>query len=390
MPKTLAETKHFKLAQQVRREIGRMRAGDPLPTVEEMKSTYGVSQATVERAVGRLRREGLIVRHDGQLRPVVAERSDPATHRVAIIRPDYPSPTFEELARVLSDAGKECDWAMETVYYRKLDNVSLRRDIGDNDAAILVPSTEAFPPSLMAALRRPQRPVVVIQDPPAGLRVSSVRIDDELIGRKAVKHLAALGHRRILLFLSEPMAPSGELRAAGWREQMEAIGETNLDGLVVDSHLKPFDFSIGESYEYFSKWLDAPHPEFTAVFCACCTGAIAVLRALREKGISVPEDVSVISHGGEGSMAPFLYPALTAMETDIPAYGRAVVEVLLNQLENPSEPTKHIAIPSTLVIRDTTGQCCRRRGGVGDGVVAAGANVVGNAIRTGRSTRTSA
>ena len=38
-----------------------------------------------------------------------------------------------------------------------------------------------------------------------------------------VEHLASLGHKRILLFLSEPMAPSGEQRAAGWREQMEAL-----------------------------------------------------------------------------------------------------------------------------------------------------------------------
>lgn len=355
MPKVLVSTKHFKLAQQLRRDIGRMRPGDPLPTVTELKTSFGVSQATVERAIERLRREGLVVRPDGQLRPVVAQRSDPATHRVAIIRPDYPSPTFEELARVISDAAKARDWAIETTYYRKLDNVSLRRDVGDNDAAILVPSTEPFPPSLSSALRRPQRPIVVIQDPPAGLRVSSVRIDDQMIGRLAVQHLAELGHKRILLFLSEPMAPSGEQRAAGWREQMTAMGETNLDELVVDSHLKPFDFSIGESYAYFSKWLDSPHTPFTAVFCACCTGAIAVLRALRERDIAVPGEVSVISHGGEGRMAPFLYPALTAMETDIPAYGRAVVDVLQRQLENPTEPMNHVAIPSTLVVRDTTG-----------------------------------
>ncbi|HAU36710.1 MAG TPA: hypothetical protein DCX07_03205 [Phycisphaerales bacterium] len=353
MPKPLCTTKHFKLAQRLRSRIRSLSAGDPLPTVAEIKREYGVSQATVERALDRLRREGLVVRPPGQLRVVVAEAGDPAVRRVAMIRPDYPSPTFDELCRAIARAGAEKDWAFDLVSYRKLETLDLKRALGDNDAAILLPPAEFFPPRLLAALRRPRRPIIVIQDPPEGARVSSVQIDDRQVGRLAVEHLAGLGHRRILLLLSEPAAPSGVQRAEGWRQAMETLGEKNLDELVVASGTPMFAQSVVSTYEFFCRWLDNPHPEFTAIFCAAWTGAGAAMRALRERGIHIPEDISLISHGGEGMIGPFLNPPLTAVETDIAAYGKAVVELMERHFA-PPHVVEHLLIPSAVVERKTT------------------------------------
>jgi LacI family transcriptional regulator len=331
-----------------------MKPGDVLPTVLQLQSTYHVSQATVERALDRLRREGLVVRPAGQMRLVVAEQSDPAAQRVAMIRPDYPSPPFEELSRVIVDAGKRKDWAFELVSFRNLDRLNLRRAIGDNDAAILLPTSEPFPDHLQAALRRPRQPVVVIQDPPPNLRVSSVRLDDVQVGRLATKHLAALGHGRILFFQSEPHGPSGDLRQRGWREQMLAMGQENLDELVVDAGLRPFDNSVLKSYEFFSRWIEGRRPVFTAIFCSAWTGGVAVLRVLREHGLRVPKDVSVIAHGGESSIGPFLSPALTAVESDLVEYGQLVVKVLQRQLDEQPHPMENLTVPSTLVLREST------------------------------------
>jgi LacI family transcriptional regulator len=354
MPKTLPSTKHFKLAQSLRNQIRAMQPGNELPTVLDLKKTYQVSQATVERALDRLRREGLILRPSGKLRVVVANQPDPAEHHIAMIRPDYPSPTFEELARVIIEAGKRRDWAFDLISYRKLDSLNIRRATGDNEAAILLPDSQPFPDHLRTSLRRPSRPIVVIQDPPLGLPINSVRVDDVEIARIGVKHLAELGHKRILLFLNEPKAPSGQLRAQGWRQQMEEIGQTNLDELVVDCQLQPFQNSIVVPYAYMRKWLEAPHPPFTAVFCACSTGALAAMRAFREHGLNIPKDVSLVSHGGEGYIGAFLYPALTAIETNIATYGEMVVDLLYEQLNDPQAQTRNLVVPSSLVVRETT------------------------------------
>lgn len=352
MPKTLPATRHFQLAQKLRKQILGMEIGAPLPTVAEMRQQFACSQATIERALDRLRREGLVERPAGQLRLTVAANSDPAAYRVAMIRPDYPSPTFEELARVIIEAGKARNWAFELQSYRQMSGLNLTKLLRDADGAVLVPTSERFPDHLLRALKRPHRPIVIIQDPPPGLRVSSVRIDDEEIGRGAVKHLAELGHRRILLLVSEPPAPSGDLRIAGWRQAMEELGQENIDELIVKPNLKPFDNSLLSTYEYFNQWLSKPHPHFTAVFCPAWTGAAAALRALREHRIEVPRQVSVVGHGGEGYIGPFLFPALTAMETDVPAYGERVVQVLHDLLKGQKK-VRNLTVSSKLVLRQT-------------------------------------
>ena len=330
-----------------------MGIGSQMPTVMELRRQYSCSQATLERALDRLRREGLIERPAGQLRLRVAATADPAQYRIALIRPDYPSPTFEELSRVIIRAGQARDCAFDLQSYRKLSGLELHKTMRDVDGAILIPTSEVFPDHLCKALRRPHRPVVVIQDPPAGLRVSSVRIDDEQIGRLAVEHLAGLGHRRILLLMSEPHSPSGNARAAGWRSAMTKLGQDDLESLIIDPQLHPFDNSMLGTYDYFSNWLRGRHVDFTAVFCAAWTGAVAALRALRENDLPVPQRVSVIAHGGEGYMMPFLYPALTAVETDIQRYGRRVIEVMQAHLQNPGTIITDV-VESKVVVRETT------------------------------------
>lgn len=354
MPKTLTATRHFKLAQALREAIRKMKPGDPLPTVMELRQQFGCSQATVERALDRLRREGLIDRPAGQLRLTVAAASDPAKYRVALVRPDYPSPTFEELCRVIVEAGKERDWAFEWQSYRFLDGLDLNSALGDADGGVLLPTSEPFPAHLLAGLERPRRPLVVIQDPPPVKGVGVVRMDDEEIGRLAVEHLRSLGHRRILMLHSEPSGASAELRAKGWRAAMEALGEADIDSLVVDPKLRPFDNTMLQTYEFFAKWLASPTTHFTAVFCPAWTGAAAALRALRERNIAVPAQVSVVAHGGESKIGPFLYPPLTAVETDLVAYGRAVIDTLesMFQTNKPGEPR---IIHSTLVKRASSG-----------------------------------
>jgi len=355
MPKTLASTKHFRLAQQLREYIQRSSVGHVLPTVTEIMTQYNVSQATVDRAFIRLRQEGLVSRPTGRLRYVVAESSDPATVRIAVIRPDYPSPTYEELSRTIVAAGGSKNWAFQQVNYRSLEGLDLRRAIGENDAAVLLPTSEPFPQHLISSLRRPRQPVIVIQEPPPGLRVSSVAIDDVAIGQKAVDYLGSLGHRRILILLNEPSSPSRNLRFDGWRNQMHAIGQTDYQSLIIDCDLEPFENSIIGAYTCFKKWLADPHPAFTAVFCPASTGAMAALRALREQGVRVPEDVSVISHGGEEQIGPFLHPALTALETDMVHYGTVLVKEIERQLSDPSAPVRQAVIPSHLVLRESVG-----------------------------------
>jgi LacI family transcriptional regulator len=81
---------------------------------------------------------------------------------------------------------------------------------------------------------------------------------------------------------------------------------------------------------------------------------MAVMRALCERGVRVPEDVSVLSYCGEEPLGPFTNPPLTTLELDMAAYGRKVAEMLEEQFGNPHAARRPERLKPELVVRSST------------------------------------
>lgn len=128
-----------------------------------LRPRFGVSQATVTRALERLQREGLIHRLAGSSRFVVSEIEPRALHHVTIIRPTWPSPDDDALTRELITAGKTRHWAFD-VYANQndLEDLNLVRAMGDSDGAITLLAGDRMPDHLRLALRKPSRLVVCL------------------------------------------------------------------------------------------------------------------------------------------------------------------------------------------------------------------------------------
>ena len=361
MPKVTSLTKHFQVALALRARVKQMLPGQELPTVRELQDDFNVSQGTIVKALANLRAEGVIERPAGKKRLIVAEKNDRTLRRIAMIRPDWPSPDYDAVVQSVIQAGKQRNWGFDLVTYGSLQNVALDRATGINDAAVLLPNSEPFPDHLRDALRRPAKPTVLVVEPISNLGVPTVHVHGRQCGKLAVEHLASLGHRQILAIQSEPPSPIALDRIAGWREAMQQnqllskIPGSSPESLLVDCGTKPAQLSIEIAYNYFSAWIERPHPEFTAIFCDCWTGALAVKRVLRERGINIPEDVSVIAYSGEGSIGPFLNPPLTAIEVNMTSYGEAIVEQLEKAMRGQSGKPEAIRIQPRLQIRESTG-----------------------------------
>lgn len=366
MSMPLEQTKHFQIAQKLRRQISDMRAGQALPTLEELKSQFDASQVTVERALQRLRGEGLIHRLAGTRRLIIAEQCDPAQRRVAVIRPDWPSLTYDQLVRSAAEAARAQDWALDLVHYRTLQSLDLARAIGKNDAALLLVTNEQWPAHLQAVLKRPEKPVVVLQDPAPDVSVPAARIHDLKVGQLAVEHLASLGHRHIVALLNQASTPSGLDRIDGWRKAMLRRKLADPEPLFIDCHLQPHQDSREAAYRRFSNFISQGATPFTAVFCTSDSGAMAVLRALREAGRRVPQDVSVVAYAGENQLGPYVNPPLTTVEVNMSEYGRAVVDLLEEQLRDPAAPARQVLIEPYLVERESSGPVPRGVAGGGD------------------------
>ena len=191
------------------------------------------------------------------------------------------------------------------------------------------------------------RPVLVDAEAPG---LTSVVVDDLAGGRLATAHLVDLGHRRIAFVGDLERNPFGftssERRHRGYVEALAAAGlERRPDFERTGKHSQ--DNARGQAAALFDLE-SAP----TAVFAASDTQALGVLQAARERGLRVPEDVSVI---GFDDIAVAELVGLSTVRQPLVESGRRAAATVLAQIAEPDRPAERIELPLELVERGTTG-----------------------------------
>lgn len=354
----LANTKHFQISRLLGEQIKYMAPGDLLPTVAEMMSEFDASQATITQALDRLRRQGVIERPLGRKRLVVAKLSERTLHKVVFIRPSWPSPDYDRLLYAVQEAAIKRHWGVDIVSYGSLDNLNFARALDSNDAALFVPWSEPIPDHMKKAIESSEKPIVCLREhPPRGMRIRSVHLDDYEIGRTATNHLLQLGHRNIVAMTSEPQTSLTSQRLSAWRDALEKAGVRQASRLLADCSVKPGTNSLHGSYEKFKAWFQSStRPEFTALFCIDWTGALGAMRALREHGMEIPRDVSVITYGGEEAWNAFLNPPMTTVEINLQEFATKALEQLEEALTGApaAQQGRAIRLKPFLVVRGST------------------------------------
>jgi DNA-binding LacI/PurR family transcriptional regulator len=167
--------------------------------------------------------------------------------------------------------------------------------------------------------------------------------------RKSLAHLAGLGHRTVALFNFPPdQLAEGYYSALIARQAFaEATAELGIRGIDLPCpHPAPEAFGVATS-------LLRSEPECTA---AITTGwqFTGLLTALREAGMHVPDDFSVVSVIA-APFAEMLTPALTGIEWPAFEAGRLAAEMLIDRLTGDTEPPRQLLVGGDLVVRDSTG-----------------------------------
>lgn len=176
----------------------------------------------------------------------------------------------------------------------------------------------------------------------------TVGLDDVTTARRAVAHLAELGHR-VIAHLSGrpddtlPWSPAVR-RAQGWRAEVCARGTSSPDGLEVHGR---FDVAGGRASMH--TLLDR-RPDVTAVFAASDEMALGAMLALRDRGLSVPHDVSVVGVDGHDMAEHF---GLTTMVQDAYEQGTTAASMLLDMITGAPVP-REVLFPTVLVQRGST------------------------------------
>jgi len=172
-----------------------------------------------------------------------------------------------------------------------------------------------------------------------------VSIDQYRGARAAVRHLIELGHTDIFHLAGPPKAPDAIERIRGWRDEVQE------NRLTVHPTANG-DWSPKSGYDLGMQLTDIGPG--AAVFAANDYMALGLISALHDRGLRVPEDVSVVGFD-DVPEAAYFRPPLTTVRQDFAALGGLVMQKVLIAIEDPDDVAESTPLPTTFVVRQSSG-----------------------------------
>lgn len=175
-----------------------------------------------------------------------------------------------------------------------------------------------------------------------------IAVDSVAAGRAATEHLLALGRRRVAAIGRETVRGTASERVRGYRQALRAADLAYDPELVVGVP----HFERGDGYAAMQQLLALPSPP-DAVFCFNDLMAVGAVRACAEAGVRVPEDVAVIGFDGIAETR-YANPSISTISPDLTHLARRALEILVSRIDGDTSPSQEVAVPWTLVAREST------------------------------------
>jgi DNA-binding LacI/PurR family transcriptional regulator len=298
----------------------RIRHGDylltGLPAERELSREVGASRMTARKAIERLMEKGLLQRQpNGRL---TIKRDITETQAIfAFLVPSTSSGNVERWRLAIETAAREVHAQVRTILYVHWDDPVLLDAIENFDSVFLFPSGEEMPGRILARLREAGRSLVVLEHDLTAHNIPSIWLFPSFFTQRLLDILGELGHRTVDCFNVQTIDPVISNRIEQWNlwRATHRIGG-RIHGEPVEPYT-PYEAQLTWAYDHMCKILDKDGLKSTALFCTTAIGAIGAIRAMRDKGIKVGEDISVCTINDEG-LARYLSPSLTCIEMPDP------------------------------------------------------------------------
>ena len=334
-----------------------------MSTIKDIAAEAGVSVMTVSNVINNNharvspateeRIRAIMAKHNYAPNMVARSLISKSSRIIALLLPIWHGSTASmlldpytgQLVGYLEELLREKEYYVMICSFENVDQVLTIRQTWQIDGMILVmPHEDAITRELV---QKSRTPLVVIDRYYGDLRMLSVCLDDRRGGYLPTKYLLERGHRRIG-FAAPSIYESSVIqdRFQGYREALSEFGtgvreDWLFDGVVHQEGGEKVAAALAEMTE---------RP--TAVFCTEDSLACGIVKGCREKGIRVPEDLSVI--GFDDSMpARLITPALTTVGQDIRKKAATSVQMLLQAIEDGSFRNSHRVLDMELVERQT-------------------------------------
>jgi DNA-binding LacI/PurR family transcriptional regulator len=208
------------------------------------------------------------------------------------------------------------------------------------DGLVIIRAETSTPTSLALPRRLP----VAVSDSRFIGHHPAVGTDQVAGTRAAVEHLLQLGHPTVHHLAGPDDSGPAQIRQRVWREVLESAGRQ------VPAPLHG-DWTSGSGYQ--AGMQVAEDADVTAVFAANDEMAAGLMRAVYERGLRVPQDISVVGFD-DIPLAEYLWPPLTTARQDFHVIGAELVELIARQLDGDVLTDRRTLVPVELVVRSST------------------------------------
>lgn len=260
------------------------------------------------------------------------------------------NPYFAELARAVSNVARRHGYRV--LLEETEATLDGERAVVANSEAGLVDGV-LFQPSVLSSTEiaqlRSELPMVILGEGAAPLTMDRVMIDNVAAARDVTLHLVGLGHRRIGFVGHERagMSATSTQRMMGYQQALEASGITPDPNLLVASD----SVSAAGAVAGVGAALDEGR-HFDALVCRDDLAAIGALRALRERGLRIPEDVAVTGWDNI-EMTAVTFPSITTVAPDLEALAERAMSLLIQRMSGYDGIGRHELVGYQLVVRES-------------------------------------
>jgi LacI family transcriptional regulator len=332
---------------------GRLREGDQLPSLQQLSEEMGIAYATVARGVRALVQSGALEAHAGSGTAVAAP-----SKRILRRTDDYSS--FTAATGFVGFIGRNTDNEQHDYHYLSLVSGIETVAIEEEKRLVLLSRRSQFGwDKVEGMLIQDAQPQCIVDDLPRGLPcvcllrapegVAGVVTDDYNGARLGVRRLAELGHRRIGYLIQRSAAstiPSLRQRLNGFHDALHDAGIKSQERWIHN-----FEHAEGNyldwGYQSMNGWLQNGFAQLgcTALFAQNDLVAIGAIRALKETGLRVPDDVSVL--GYDGTLACQLFsPTIASVAVPLRQIGARAMELLSRQIQSGETSNETIVLPA--------------------------------------------
>jgi DNA-binding LacI/PurR family transcriptional regulator len=321
-----------RLARVSHPTVSRALQNSPLVNAQTAAKIRKIADETGYRASAVAR--GLVTRRTRTVGLVVTTVADPFAGAVACGIEQAANDHGYNVFLASSNADAECERKMVQMFAeRRVDGIIVT---SSRVGALYLPMLEEL-----------NVPIVLVNDQHPGAFVHSVLIENVAGSRAAVEHLIGLGHRRIAYVGDRGGYQSDAERLAGYKQALAGAGIEFTAALAVEGDGRP-EGAIAA----VDRLLGLPVPA-TAICCYNDMTALGAMRAIRARGLCVPDDVSVTGFD-DLFFASYLEPPLTTVRQPMQRMGQMAMENLFKLMSGEASVAK-IRVEAELIVRASTG-----------------------------------